>query len=225
MEKEKLKGVIEAILFASGRVVKIRELMSLLEVNSDEIISSIAELEQEYALAGRGLEIVRVEDGYQLASKKEYHEYIYPMISKGAKPTLSQASLEVLSIIAYNSRATKVDVDTIRGVDSSASIYRLLEYNLIEQAGKADLPGKPMTYRVTDEFLKMFGLKSIKDLPELPKYKLDSNRQIVIDELEKEENIDENTDKPKENNNKVNENNNSKKDEEAPEPQEGNDTE
>ena len=225
MEKEKLKGVIEAILFASGRVVKIRELMSLLEVNSDEIISSIAELEQEYSLVGRGLEIVRVEDGYQLASKKEYHEYIYPMISKGAKPTLSQASLEVLSIIAYNSRATKVDVDTIRGVDSSASIYRLLEYNLIEQAGKADLPGKPMTYRVKDEFLKMFGLKSIKDLPELPKYKLDSNRQIVIDELEKEENIDENTDKSKENNYKVNENNNSKKDEEAPEPQEGNDTE
>lgn len=225
MEKEKLKGVIEAILFAAGRVVKIRELMALLEVNSDEIISTIAELEKDYAEEGRGLEIVRVEDGYQLASKKEYHEYIYPMLSKGAKPTLSQASLEVLSIIAYNSRATKADVDTIRGVDSSASIYRLLEYNLIEQAGKADLPGKPMTYRVTDEFLKMFGLKSIKDLPELPKYKLDSNRQIVIDELEKEENIDENTDKSKENNNKVNENNNSKKDEEAPEPQEGNDTE
>ena len=184
MEKEKIKGVIEAILFASGRVVKIRELMSLLEVNSEDIISSIQELEKEYAILGRGLEIVRVEDGYQLASKKEYHEYIYPMFSKGTKPTLSQASLEVLSIIAYNSRATKADVDTIRGVDSAASIYRLLEYNLIEQAGKADLPGKPMTYKVTDEFLKMFGLNSIKDLPELPKYKLDSNRQIVIDELE-----------------------------------------
>ena len=151
MEKEKIKGVIEAILFASGRVVKIRELMSLLEINSEEIISSIAELEKEYATLGRGLEIVRVEDGYQLASKKEYHEYIYPMFSKGTKPTLSQASLEVLSIIAYNNRATKADVDTIRGVDSSASIYRLLEYNLIEQAGKADLPGKPMTYKVTDE--------------------------------------------------------------------------
>lgn len=184
MEKEKLKGVIEAILFSAGRVVKIRELMSLLEVNSDEIISSIAELEKEYAEVGRGFEIVRVEDGYQLASKKEYHEYIYPLLSKNAKPTLSQATLEVLSIIAYNSRATKTDVDTIRGVDSSASLYRLLEYNLIEQAGKADLPGKPMTYKVTDEFLKMFGLNSIKDLPKLPKYKLDSNRQIVIDELE-----------------------------------------
>ena len=184
MEKEKLKGVIEAILFSAGRVVKIRELMALLEVNSDEIISSIAELEKEYAEVGRGFEIVLVEDGYQLASKKEYHEYIYPLLSKNAKPTLSQATLEVLSIIAYNSRATKTDVDTIRGVDSSASLYRLLEYNLIEQAGKADLPGKPMTYKVTDEFLKMFGLNSIKDLPKLPKYKLDSNRQIVIDELE-----------------------------------------
>ena len=184
MEKEKLKGVIEAILFSAGRVVKIRELMALLEVNSDEIISSIAEQEKEYAEVGRGFEIVRVEDGYQLASKKEYHEYIYPLLSKNAKPTLSQATLEVLSIIAYNSRATKTDVDTIRGVDSSASLYRLLEYNLIEQAGKADLPGKPMTYKVTDEFLKMFGLNSIKDLPKLPKYKLDSNRQIVIDELE-----------------------------------------
>ena len=122
MNEDKLKGVIEAILFSAGKVVKIRELMALLELNSDEIISSIAELEQEYTLAGRGLEIVRVEDGYQLASKKEYHEYIYPMISRTAKPTLSQASLEVLSIIAYNSRATKTDVDTIRGVDSSASI-------------------------------------------------------------------------------------------------------
>ena len=184
MKKEKAKGVIEAILFASGRVVKIREIMTLLELNSDEIISAIGELQKEYESEGRGLEIVRVEDGYQLASKKEYHEYLYPMLSKQAKPTLSQASLEVLSIIAYNSRATKADVDAIRGVDSTASIYRLLEYNLIEQAGKADLPGKPMTYRVTDEFLKMFGLNSLKDLPELPKYKLDSNRQIVIDELE-----------------------------------------
>ena len=191
MEKEKAKGVIEAILFASGRVVKIREIMTLLELNSDEIISAIGELQKEYESEGRGLEIVRVEDGYQLASKKEYHEYLYPMLSKQAKPTLSQASLEVLSIIAYNSRATKADVDAIRGVDSTASIYRLLEYNLIEQAGKADLPGKPMTYRVTDEFLKMFGLNSLKDLPELPKYKLDSNRQIVIDELEesKDKNI------------------------------------
>ena len=115
---------------------------------------------------------------------------MYQIINKQAKPTLSQASLEVLSIIAYNPRATKSDIDRIRGVDSSASLYRLLEYNLVETAGKADLPGKPTTYKVTEEFLKTFGLETLKDLPKLPKYKLDSNRQIVIDDIE--ENIESN---------------------------------
>ena len=185
MDKEKIKGVIEAILFSTGRVVKIKELMTILELSSDEVIKYVGELEEDYSKSNRGLEIVRVEDGYQLASKKEYHDYLYP--------TLSQASLEVLAILAYNPRSTKADIDMIRGVDSSGTMYRLLEYNLIEQSGKADLPGKPMTYKVTSDFLKMFGLKSLKDLPELPKYKLDSNRQVVIDELvedsqDKEEN-------------------------------------
>ena len=191
MEQEKLQGVIEAILFAAGRVVKIRELMAILEQTSDKIIETINLMQEEYAKENRGIEIIRVEDGYQLSSKKEYHEYLYPLLSKQVKPTISQASLEVLSIIAYNPRATKSDIDAIRGVDSSASLYRLLEYGFIEQAGKADLPGKPMTYKVTEEFLKTFGLNSLKDLPKLPKYKLDSNRQIVIDELENDEILEE----------------------------------
>lgn len=198
MEKEKIKGVIEAILFSAGRVVKIRELIAILEINSDEIIQVIGEMKENYKKENRGIEIIRVEDGYQLSSKKEYYEYLYPILNKQAKPTISQASLEVLSIIAYNPRATRADIDSIRGVDSSASIYRLLEYNFIEQAGKADLPGKPMTYKVTDEFLKKFGLDSINDLPKLPKYKLDSNRQIVIDELEKKE-VEHNETSEKEN--------------------------
>ena len=191
MEQEKLQGVIEAILFAAGRVVKIRELMAILEQTSDKIIETINLMQEEYVKENRGIEIVRIEDGYQLSSKKEYHEYLYPLLSKQVKPTISQASLEVLSIIAYNPRATKSDIDAIRGVDSSASLYRLLEYGFIEQAGKADLPGKPMTYKVTEEFLKTFGLNSLKDLPKLPKYKLDSNRQIVIDELENDEIFEE----------------------------------
>ena len=197
MEKDKLKGVIEAILFSSGRVVKIKELMAILEVNADEIINAIDCMNQECLKDNRGIEIIRVEDGYQLASKKEYYEYLYQVINKQAKPTLSQASLEVLSIIAYNPRAIKSDIDRIRGVDSSASLYRLLEYNLIEAAGKADLPGKPTTYKVTEEFLKTFGLATLKDLPKLPKYKLDSNRQIVIEDIEENienDNSEENTD-------------------------------
>ena len=183
MDKEKIKGIIEAILFSTGRVVKIKELMTILEMSSDDVIKYVGELEEEYKNANRGLEIVRVEDGYQLASKKEYYEYLYPAFDKRITPTLSQASLEVLAILSYNPRSTKADIDMIRGVDSSGTMYRLLEYNLIEQSGKADLPGRPMTFKVTTDFLKMFGLKSLKDLPELPKYKLDSNRQVVIDEL------------------------------------------
>ena len=184
MEENKLVGVIEAILFSAGRIVKIKELMTILEESSDRIIETIGKMNKEYSNENRGIEIIRVEDGYQLASKKEYYQYLYQLVDKNVKPNISQASLEVLSIIAYNPRATKSDIDLIRGVDSAASIYRLLEYNLIEQAGKADLPGRPMTYKVTEEFLKVFGLKSLKELPRLPKYKLDSNRQIVIDELD-----------------------------------------
>ena len=191
MDKEKAKGVIEAILFATSRIVKMKELIAILEINADEINNIIIEMQVDYTNSKRGIEIKRIEDGFILSSKSEYYEYIYPAIDKRIKPTLSQASLEVLAIIAYNQRATRADVDTIRGVDSSASIYRLQEYNLIEQAGKADLPGKPMTYKTTDEFLKMFGLNSLDDLPELPRYKLDSNRQIVVDDFEKqEENIE-----------------------------------
>ena len=190
MEKDKAKGIIEAVLFATARTVKIGELINILELNSDEINNIISEMQIEYANENRGLEIIRIEDGFVLASKKEYHEFLFPALDKRIKPTLSQASLEVLAILAYNPRITKADIDAIRGVDSSASLYRLQEYNLIEQSGKADMPGKPMTYRTTEEFLKMFGLKNLKELPNLPKYKLDSNRQIVIDELDNDQNND-----------------------------------
>ena len=183
MEKDKIKGIIEAILFSTARTVKMGEFINILELNADEITKIIEEMQSDYQKEERGIEIIRIEDGFVLASKKEYHEFLYPALDKRIKPTLSQASLEVLAIIAYNPRATKSDIDAIRGVDSSASLYRLQEYDLIEPAGKSDLPGRPMTYKTTEEFLKMFGLKSLKDLPSLPKYKLDSNRQIIIDEI------------------------------------------
>jgi len=188
MNDEKAKGIIEAVLFSTGRVVKIGELINILELSSEKINVIISQMQLDYSKENRGIELVRVEDGFTLASKKDYYEYLYPALDKRIKPKLSQASLEVLAIIAYNPRVTRADVDTIRGVDSSASIYRLLEYDLIEPSGKADLPGKPMTYKTTKEFLKMFGLQSLKNLPELPKYKLDSNRQIVIDDMESNEN-------------------------------------
>lgn len=191
MDNEKIKGIIEGILFASARNVKMRELMMILDLDADTINKLILEMQDDYKNENRGIEIVKVGDGFELASKKEYYEYLYSILDKRMKPQLSNAAMEVLSIIAYNNRITKSDIDTIRGVDSSGTIYKLQDYGLVEQAGKADLPGKPMTYKVTNEFLKMFDLKSLKDLPDLPKFKLDSNRQIVIDDVEAEQTAEE----------------------------------
>ena len=181
MEIEKSKAIIEAILFAAGRIVKISELILVLEKNEEEIHTIIKSMQADYKANNRGIEIVQVEEGYQLATKKELYEYIYPILDKRTKPNLSTAALETLSIIAYNPRITRAEIEAIRGVSADACVYKLLEYGLIEEAGKADLPGKPMTYKTTDEFLKMFGYTSLKNLPELPRYKLDSNKQIVID--------------------------------------------
>ena len=118
---------------------------------------------------------------------KDYYEYIYPIFDKRSKPNLSNAALETLSIIAYNPKITRAEIETIRGVGSDGTIYKLLEYNLIANAGKLDAPGKPTTYVTTNEFLKMFGLNSLDELPDLPRYKLDENRQIVIDDIMKDE--------------------------------------
>ena len=195
MEIEKTKAIIEAILFAAGRIVKTSELILVLEKNEEEINTIIKSMQEDYKANNRGIEIIQVEDGYQLATKKDLYEYIYPILDKRTKPNLSTAALETLSIIAYNPRITRAEIEAIRGVSADACVYKLLEYGLIEEAGKVDLPGKPMTYKTTDEFLKMFGYRSLKDLPELPKYKLDSNQQIVIDELiEKEENTNQELD-------------------------------
>ena len=186
MEKEKLKGIIEAMLFASGRAITINELIINLEMSKEEIQNVIDDMKEEYNKESRGIEIIKIDDGYQLCSKKELYEYIYPVIDKRSKPNLSNAALETLAIIAYNPRIIRAQIEAIRGVSADACIYKLLEYGLIEEAGKLDAPGKPMTYKTSSEFLKMFGYASLNDLPELPKYKLDENRQIVIDELVEE---------------------------------------
>ena len=181
MEIQKIKETIEAILFAAGRMVTIEELVLALEIDKNQLEEIIENMKEDYKT--RGIELIKIENGYQLCTKKEYYEYIYPILDKRTKPNLSTAALETLAIIAYNQRTTRAEIEAIRGVNSDATIYKLLDYGLIEDAGKADLPGRPTTYKTTTEFLKMFGYESLANLPELPRYKLDANRQIVIDEL------------------------------------------
>lgn len=183
MEQENIKGIIEAILFAAGKEVSSKELSLALEKSKDEIEENIYKMNLEYNDNDRGIEIIKTGDNYQLATRKEYYEYVYKIIDKRNKPKLSNAAIETLSIIAYNPRISRAEIENIRGVNVDGTMYKLLEYGLIEEAGKLDLPGKPMSYKTTNEFLKMFGYSSLDDLPELPKYKLDSNNQIVIDEL------------------------------------------
>ena len=183
MEIDKMKAIIEAILFASGRPVEIKELISALELPEEDIIQIIESMKADFQEANRGIEIIKVESGYTLCSKKEYYDYIYPLFDNRAKSNISNAAMETLAIIAYNPKITRAEIESIRGVNSDATIYKLLEYNLIEDAGKSDLPGKPTVYQTTEEFLKTFGISNLDELPELPRYRLDENEQIVIDDI------------------------------------------
>lgn len=183
MEINKLKAIIEAILFSAGRPVSQKELILSLEISKEDIENIIANMQEEYREQARGIEIIKIENNYQLCTKKDLHDYIYPILDKRNKPNLSNAALETVAIIAYNPKITRAEIEAIRGVSADGCVYKLLEYGLIEEAGKTDLPGKPMSYQTTSEFLRMFGYTSLEDLPELPRYKLDENKQIVIDEL------------------------------------------
>ncbi len=184
MKIEESKAIIEAILFAAGRKITTTEFATILEKTPEEVDSIMQNLKNDYRDDSRGIELLKVNDGYELSTKKEYYDYIVQVFDNRSKPSLSAAALEVLSIIAYNSRITRAEIEAIRGVNSDGTLYRLMEYHLIEEAGKLDAPGKPTTYKVTDDFLKMFGLSSLDELPELPRYRIDENEQIVLDDMD-----------------------------------------
>ena len=183
MEIDKIKSILEAILFSAGRIVETKELMAILELSNEDVDSIMQNMKSEFEEQNRGIEIIKVDNGYQMCSKKEYYDYIYPIFDNRAKPNLSAAALETLSIIAYNPKITRAEIEQIRGVNSDGTIYKLLEYNLIEEVGRLDAPGRPAIYATTKEFLKMFGISTLEELPELPRYKIDENEQIVIDEI------------------------------------------
>ena len=183
MDFDTKQAIIEAMMFATGGIVTVQDIMKALEIGSSEIDTVMLKLKEKYEKTSSGIELLKVDDGYQLCTKREFYEYVYPLIDKRTKPNLSNSALETLAIIAYNPKITRAEIEAIRGVSSDGTIYKLIEYNLIEEAGKLDAPGRPNMYKTTKEFLKMFGISSLDELPELPKYKLDENEQIVLDEI------------------------------------------
>ncbi len=169
MERIELQRAIEAILFASGERLETARLAAALETDPEEITAAADELANLYAFERRGIRIIKLEDGYQMISSGEMAEFVTKALETRKPPKLSSSQLEALTIIAYYQPATKAMVEQIRGVDSSYSISALMNKNLIEEAGRLNVPGRPIQYKTTPNFLRTFGLSALEELPPIEK--------------------------------------------------------
>ena len=169
MEREELQRILEAILFAAGERVEVSRLAFTLEVDEADIIAAADDLVNKLAFDRRGVRVIRLDKGYQMVSSGEFADYVTKCLETRKPPKLSSSQLEALTIIAYYQPATKAMVEQIRGVDSSYSISALLNKKLIEESGRLNVPGRPIQYRTTTDFLRTFGLASLEELPPIDK--------------------------------------------------------
>lgn len=159
---------IEAILFASGSSVSIDKIMSALDIKKAQALEYIRVLVEEYNSEKRGLEIIKLNDSYQMVTKKAYAPQIRTVMDLKRNTPLSQAALEVLAVVAYNQPVTKAFIEQVRGVDCSGVLSSLAAKDLVEERGRLELPGRPLLYGTTENFLRCFGLSSLEELPSLP---------------------------------------------------------
>lgn len=169
MELTELQRAIEAILFAAGERVEIARLAMALEADEKDIEEATDALADTLAFERRGIRILRLDKGYQMVSSGEMAEYVTKALETRKPPKLSSSQLEALTIVAYYQPATKAMVEQIRGVDSSYSISALINKKLIEEAGRLNVPGRPIQYKTTPDFLRTFGLSSLEELPPVEK--------------------------------------------------------
>ena len=181
------KSIIEAMLFVSGEPLTLREISINLEATPKYVEEVISELMQEYDVEERGIKLILINGGYQLVTKAEHSDYIQKLLKKNKRQSLSQASLESLAIVAYKQPITRIDIDEIRGVKSDSAIQRLLEKDLIKEIGRLDVPGRPILYGTSEEFLRQFGLQDLKELPSLDLFsfeeQIEEDNEIEQDEL------------------------------------------
>ena len=182
MDMEELQRIIEAILFAAGESVEISRLSVSLEVDENEIVAAADALADKLSFDRRGIRVIRLENAYQMVSSGEMADYVTKTLETRKPPKLSASQLEALTIIAYYQPATKALVEQIRGVDSSYSVSALLNKKLIEEAGRLNVPGRPIQYKTTPDFLRTFGLSSLEDLPAIDR--VDLGQQISMEQLE-----------------------------------------
>jgi len=179
METIELQRIIEAILFAAGEPVELQRLAQSIEADREDVRQAVEALADELSFNRRGVRIIRLEDAYQMVSSGEMADYVTKALETRKPPRLSSSQLETLTIIAYYQPATKAMVEQIRGVDSSYSVGALLNKHLIEEAGRLNVPGRPIQYRTTPDFLRTFGMNSLQELPSIEK--VDLGEPIIED--------------------------------------------
>lgn len=165
MTKEKLKSIIESILFAMGEPISLYEMSQAMGVPEGEIRQVLDEMMENCEANERGVRIIRLNTKYQMCTNPDNYEYIHELLYDKNRGTLSQAALETLAIVAYKQPVTRLEIESLRGVKSSSSVQTLMDRNLIREAGKLDAPGKPIIYETTVEFLKYANISSLKELP------------------------------------------------------------
>lgn len=178
LESNEIQRALMAILFAAGEPVEAKRLAATLEVDEDEIHQELQALMDMLSYERSGIRIIRLESAYQMCSSAEMAPYVTKALETRKPPKLSASQLEALTIIAYYQPATKAYVEQLRGVDSSYSISALLTKKLIEECGRLNVPGRPILYRTTPDFLRTFGLSSLEELPEIEKINLQKKPEI-----------------------------------------------
>ena len=184
MKKEELHATIEAILFAMGNSVSIDKLAEVLETEPSKVRSAIKEMKTEFEKNNRGIELIELENAVQLGTKALAYEYLIKLGKASPKYVLTDSLLETLSIVAYKQPVTRSEIEKIRGVSCDHAINKLVEYELIEEVGRLDAPGRPLLFGTTEQFLRSFKVKSIDDLPEVSPELYEDFRQQAADEAE-----------------------------------------
>ena len=189
-KKDRIKSIIESILFVTGEPLSLREIAINLEMPPRYVEEVLNEMILDYETSSRGIKLISIKDEYQLVTKSENSDYIQKLLKKNKRQSLSQASLESLAIIAYKQPITRIDIDEIRGVKSESAIQKLIEKNLIKESGRLDVPGRPILYSTTDEFLRQFELNDLKELPSLDLFdNTDDDAEEILNESEIEKTL------------------------------------
>lgn len=184
MEIQKLEGIIEAILFTMGGAVELSRIAKALEEPEERVKEAIESMQERYEQENRGVNIIELEDAYQMCTKPETYEYLIRIAKQPKKQILTDVLLETLSIIAYKQPVTKIEIEKIRGVKSDHAVNKLVEYNLVCEVGRLDAPGRPLLFGTTEEFLRRFSVQKLEDLPGIEPEQLEHFKEEAEDEAE-----------------------------------------